>query len=180
MSFRSLASPRALPLWGGVALAIVAGLLSAQAGGLMDRPHRLGVAADTVPTGPEALFEYLTAGQYKSFPHESDAHASEGRHPTSVIGYLNPILDNSMRAGDAIHPPHAAAILEVFEENGSLTGWAVSVKTHTASEGKGWFWYEVRSTTDGDNPTAANWDVPGCVGCHTSGRDFVLSDYPLR
>ena len=47
-------------------------------------------------------------------------------------------------------------------------------------DGKGWFWYEVLSTGDGESPTAANWGVSSCLGCHTSGRDFVLSDYPLR
>ena len=94
--------------------------------------------------------------------------------------YFNSVLYSSVSAENTEHPRHAAAVAEVFDQSGALTGWAVSGKTHTASEGKGWFWYEVLNTTGGDNPTAANWGVAECVGCHTSCRDFVLSNYPLR
>ncbi len=55
------------------------------------------------------------------------------------------------------------------------------MKTAAASDdGKGWYWYEVKSTTDNRRPVAAANGVTLCSGCHTAGRDFVLSTYPLE
>lgn len=171
----------AMPVCGAGVLVIVGGFLHAHVGGATLPSYAVVSQADTVPASAAALFEYLKAARYKSFAHESVAHPSRGQHPVNVIAYLNPALNNSMAAGNTEHPTGSAAILEMLDADGALTGWGGSVKTHAASlGGSGWFWYEVRSTTDGENPAASNWGIPSCVGCHTSGRDFVLSDYPLR
>ena len=180
MTFHSSGWRAAVPVGGAAVAAIVVGVLGPQAQGSTVTSNAQVASVDTVPAAAGALFQYLQDGKYTAFAHEAAAHPSEGQHPVSVIVYFNSVLDASMSAGSAEHPRHAAAVAEVFDQSGTLTGWVVSVKTHTASEGKGWFWYEVRSTTDGDNPTAANWDVPGCIGCHSAGRDYVLSNYPLR
>jgi hypothetical protein len=129
-------------------------------------------------SGPE-LFKYLQSGAYRSFAHESKVHPSQGPHG-DVIAYLNPILEGSLKANSEAHPPGAAAVKELYDENDLLYGWSVSVKTQEESdEGKGWFWYEVYSTTDGAGAIAGKGE-PTCTGCHSSGRDFVRIPYPLR
>jgi len=171
----------AVPMSGATAFAIAVGVLAAQTRASTASASQQATSADTVPTAPQALFDYLQAGRYKSFTHESAAHSSRGEHLVTVIAYFNAILHSSMTAGNTAHPRGAAAIIEMLDEDDALTGWGVSVKTHAASlDGKGWFWYEVLRTADAESPTAANWGVSSCLGCHTSGRDFVLSNYPLR
>ena len=69
----------------------------------------------------------------------------------------------------------------MYDANGKLEGWAVMVKTQADSaNGKGWYWYEITSTTDGSSPVVSGNGVPLCFGCHFTGRDFVLTDYPLQ
>ena len=36
----------------------------------------------------------------------------------------------------------------------------------------------VLSTSDGSDPVAAGNGVALCAGCHSTGKDFVLSKYP--
>jgi hypothetical protein len=55
------------------------------------------------------------------------------------------------------------------------------LKTQDEAEGgKGWFWYEVTSTTDSSAPRAISNGVERCFGCHSVGKDYVLTDYPLK
>ncbi len=75
----------------------------------------------------------------------------------------------------------AGIVKEMYDADRNLQGWAVMVKTAADSAGgKGWFWYEVTSTTDGSNPVAVGNGVPLCFGCHTAGSDYVLTEYPLQ
>ncbi len=90
-------------------------------------------------------------------------------------------IDASLRAGNKSHPMGSSIVKEMYDDKGKLQGWAVMVKTEAASKGgKGWFWYEVTSTTDGSKPVAAGNGVPLCFGCHAVGKDFVLTKYPLE
>ena len=180
MTFHLSGRRAAVPVGGAAVAAIVVGVLGPQAQGSTVTSNAQVASVDTVPAAAGALFQYLQDGKYTGFAHEAAAHPSAGQHPVSVIVHLNSVLQASLSAGNAEHPRYSAAVAEVFDQSGNLTGWAVSVKTHTASEGKGWFWYEVLNTTEGGNPTAANWGVAECLDCHSSGRDFVLSNYPLR
>ena len=67
-------------------------------------------------------------------------------------------------------------MLELYGKRGALHGWAVSIKTQGDSAGgKGWYWYEVFSATDGNRTMAADRGVPACFECHAKGRDFVMS-----
>lgn len=136
-------------------------------------------AAGAVPTSSEELFAYLQSGAYRSFPHESAPHASVGPHG-QVQTYINPVLEASLSAENEAHPVGAAAVKELYGD-GVVTGWAVYVKTQAESDGgNGLYWYEVFSTTD---PTAVAVDgqgEPGCTGCHSAGRDFTLSSFPLE
>ena len=138
-----------------------------------------------VPIAKDKLFSYLQAGSYKNL-----AAKESGRHPTrgphTKIGwpvrvFLGPNLDASLKAGNTTHPAGSAAVKEMYDGSGKLQGWAVMVKTTADSAGgKGWFWYEITSTTDGSKPVATGNGVPLCFGCHFTGRDFVLTDYPLK
>lgn len=138
-----------------------------------------------VPVTKDELFSYLQAGSYKNLAaKEPGRHPSRGPHTKiglPVRVFLGPKLDASLRAGNTSHPAGAAAVKEMYDSSGKLQGWAVMVKTAADSAGgKGWFWYEITSTTDGSRPVASGNGVPLCFGCHFTGRDFVLTDYPLR
>jgi hypothetical protein len=73
--------------------------------------------------------------------------------------FVNDTLDASMKAGSASHPVGSSAVKEMYDGDGDLQGWAVMQKTQADSEGgKGWFWYEVTSTTDGSSPVGIGID----------------------
>jgi len=138
-----------------------------------------------VPTLEGELFDYLRSGEYKSFAaRESTKHPSRGPHtkyglPVQV--YMDPLMDASLREGRDTHPAGASIVKEMFSADGDLEGWAVMVKTQEESAGgKGWFWYEVTSTAAGTEPIASGNGVPLCFGCHGTGNDFVLTNYPLE
>jgi hypothetical protein len=138
-----------------------------------------------VPTDKDELFRYLKSGAYKEFAaQELGQHGSRGPHTNfgwPVRVFLDPMLDGSLAAGNAKHPAGSSAVKEMFDEDGDLQGWAVMVKTaQDSAGGSGWFWYEVTSTRSGDDPFASCNGVPLCFGCHFTGRDFVLTNYPLR
>ncbi len=138
-----------------------------------------------VPTNKNDLFKYLQDGSYKQFAaKESSDHASAGPHTTfglPVRVFLDPKLDASLKGGNSQHPAGSSAVKEMYDASGKLQGWAAMVKTQADSQtGAGWFWYEIRSTTDGSTPVASGNGIPLCFGCHFTGRDFVLTGYPLK
>ena len=136
---------------------------------------------DVPPTESGALLEWLQAGRYKSWARESAAHKSQGPHPVTVIAHLNPALDASLSANADAHPKGSAAVKELLDASGELSGWAVTVKTDADSAGgQGWFWYEILGTTERGRVVASANGVPLCFGCHTPGRDFVLIPHPLK
>jgi hypothetical protein len=138
-----------------------------------------GSAQGDVPTDPNALFAFLKAGNYLGFPKESAVHPSAGPHFGTVRTYLSPTLEASLKAGNAEHPIHAAVVKELYMNSPNVGGWAVMVKTHDKSDGgKGWFWYETTSTTN-PSPSFAGEGIPLCYNCHVTGKDFVLTPFPL-
>ncbi len=135
-----------------------------------------------VPSEAGALFSFLTAGGYVDFSSESAVHVSTGPHGR-VRTFLNPALADSLAAQAVEHPAGAAAIKELYAQDGvTLRGWAVSVKTQDLSDGgQGWYWYEVFSTTDGTSPVADGDGEALCTGCHNNGgSDYILAPYPLQ
>ncbi len=143
------------------------------------------VNGSVVPTEKNALFRYLQQGRYKSFAaRESAAHPSFGPHTSfgrPVLTYVNSALEASLQAGNESHPAGSEAVKEMFNPGGELIGWAVASKTQADSDGgNGWFWYEVTSTMDGSNPVAIGNGIPLCFGCHSAGRDYFLSPFPLK
>ena len=140
----------------------------------------LAQASDTPPTEGAALLKWLQSGAYKAWPKESAAHRSMGEHKTLVQTYLNPAVDKSLEAKAKEHPRGSAAVKELMDPAGKLSGWAVAVKTAEQGDGgKGWFWYEVLGTAPGAGVVANGQAVPLCVSCHAKGRDAVLSEHPL-
>ena len=141
-----------------------------------------------VPLEKEALFKFLTEGKYKQFPTAESVHPSTGPHSIKgtfgepVRSYLNKTISDSLGAGNATHPKGSAIVKEMFNADGTtLEGWAVSVKTDADSDGgKGWFWYEVTSTTDSSELVANGNGVGLCASCHSVGNDFVRSKWPVE
>ena len=138
-----------------------------------------------VPTDTAELFRFLKDGGYKDFPvQESDSHPSRGPH--SKLGwpvrvFIDATTDASLKAGNASHPAGASLVKEMYTEAGVLQGWAVMVKTQADSaNGQGWFWYETTNVNDASDIVAAGNGVPLCFGCHSLGKDFVLTGYPLQ
>jgi hypothetical protein len=64
--------------------------------------------------------------------------------------------------------------------SGEVSGWSVLVKTDDASKsGGGYYWLETVSTRAG---RAADYEGQGigvCVGCHSAGRDYFRTPWPL-
>ncbi len=138
-----------------------------------------------VPTNGDDVFAYLQSGGYTGFSAESGVHASSGPHG-QVRSFINPILQASLENGSGEHPVNAAVVKELYNAAGdTLTGWAVSVKVQEASdEGRGWYWYEIFSTTNSASPVADGTGVSLCTNCHgdpdEGGQDFVLVPFPLQ
>lgn len=138
-------------------------------------------ASEVPPTDKSGLYAWLKAGSYKAWAHESTPHTSVGPHPTKVVTYINKSLDQSLSKKATTHPKGSAAVKELLNGKGELSGWAVSIKTDANSNsGKGWFWYEMLGTRPNSNVVASDNGVPLCFGCHTPGSDYVLTPYPLK
>ena len=95
----------------------------------------LAQASDVPPTEGAALLKWLQSGAYKAWPKESAAHRSMGEHKTLVQTYLNPTVDKSLGAKAKEHPRGSAAVKELMDPAGKLSGWAVAVKTAEQGDG---------------------------------------------
>lgn len=133
-----------------------------------------------VPSDPDALLAYLRRGDYRSLAAESGLHDSTGPHGGRVLTYVNDLLAVSLDAGNTEHPRCAASIKELFGTGDEPHGWAVLVKTETESErGRGYYWLEV-TRRDATTVDYAGQGLNVCVGCHSTGRDFFLTPWPLQ
>lgn len=147
-----------------------------------------GTSPGPVPTDTDDLFAYLVGREYESFANrESGLHPSRGPHAkfgNPVRVFMSDDMVASLEAGNASHPAGSSIVKELYLPDGAtLEGWAVMVKTQDETDdGNGWFWYEVVSTTD---PTRLGGGEAGngvrpCTGCHVTGRDYVLTTFPLE
>lgn len=129
------------------------------------------------PLGGTALETWLKAGHYKTWRSESGSHASQGPHFGKVRAYLNPALFESLQSKTRQHPSGAVAVKELYGDGDMVQGWSVSIKTAADSAGgSNWYWYEIfqnRVVKDGQG-------VLLCRGCHFTGRDYVLTPWPLK
>ena len=129
------------------------------------------------PPGGAALEAWLKAGHYKTWRAESAIHGSQGPHFGKVRAYLNPVLSESLTSKAQQHPKGAVAVKELYGEGEALQGWSVAIKTAAESGGgSNWYWYEIfqnKLIKDGQG-------VLLCRGCHFTGRDYVLTPWPLK
>ena len=96
-----------------------------------------------------------------------------------MLTYVNGDLEASLAKSADAHPAGAAAVKEFLGPNG-VSGWAVAVKTQASSaSGDGWYWYETFSAETGVHGIHGQ-GAAVCVNCHDSGKDFVLTPFPLR
>ena len=129
------------------------------------------------PLGGMALAEWLQAGHYKTWQAESAVHGSAGPHFGKVRAFLNPALFDSMNTQREQHPRGAAAVKELYGDGDTVRGWAVAIKLASESSGgSNRYWYEIF-----DNSTVRDdKGVPLCSSCHSTGRDYVLTPWPLK
>lgn len=130
-----------------------------------------------VPAHAVALFGFLQQRRYEGFAAESAPHPSSVH--TRVRTFVNSALATSLAEGGSDHPVGAAAVKELFDVGGTPRGWAVSVKLARNDNERDWYWYEILDTTSGEEPIEGR-GLTACTGCHISGTDFVLVEYPLR
>jgi len=128
----------------------------------------------SIPTTAPELFTWLQASNYRDWPAESRQHRSPVHGTVRV--FVNPAFFASLDARRPSHPAGAAAVKELYA-GGQLVGWSVMVKVQDDSAaGNGWYWYE----GFGPSPDFSGKGLPVCTGCHSIGRDFFRSTFPLQ
>jgi len=126
------------------------------------------------PTDSAELLIWLQNGEYEWWPSDS-VHESNGPHFGQVQTFFNPALHDSFEADDAAHPAGAATVKRLLG-GGNATGWSVAVKTQDDSDGgNGWYWYEYYE----GNTFADGNGIGLCTNCHSGGKDYVLTPFPL-
>lgn len=140
-----------------------------------------GGTSGAVPTSPMELFAYLKGGGYLGFIAESGIHNSTGPHGAKVRTYITPALEASLKAGNTEHPKNSATVKELYLNGTTVQGWAVMVKTQdTSSGGQGWYWYETFNATDPAKYSTSGNGVALCYNCHSAGKDYFRSPFPLQ
>lgn len=135
--------------------------------------------ASLPPLERAELETWLDEGQYMAWSGESAPHNSTGPHFGQVQTFINPALEAALLRGDATFPEGAATVKELYGGDGSPAplGFAVMVKlADDSAGGDNWYWfesYEGRVFADGQGAGL-------CTGCHSGGRDFFLTPFPLR
>ena len=134
-----------------------------------------------VPTHAPELLEYLQAGQYQSFPLQSEAVYSTSHGATRL--YFNSILADSLEADNADHPEGAVAIRENFwsVDEADLVGWEAAIKIQPdTADGDGWFWYTINIIT-GTQPSYARTGAAYCLSCHRGAlHDCIHATIPMH
>ncbi len=127
------------------------------------------------PTNSDELLVWLQNGEYEWWPSDS-LHDSNGPHFGQVQTFFNPALHDSFEADEPMHPAGAATVKRLYG-NGNATGWAVMVKIQDDSDnGNGWYWYEYYNGSTYADGTG----VGLCTNCHSGGKDYVLTPFPLQ
>lgn len=148
-------------------------------GATSDPSTTTGGGDELPPTdSAEQLEAWLAGGVYKSWPAESQIHASTGPHGGNVRTFVNDALDASLAGAAAMHPQGAATVKELYGGGtDTIIGYAVMVKlAPDSANGDNWYWYERLDATVYADGTG----VGLCTGCHEGGSDYVLTPYPLQ
>jgi hypothetical protein len=126
------------------------------------------------PPGDSAqLADWLSARRYEGYTSEASVHASSGPHAYVKV-FFDELLQGSLLAGEASHPVGSTAVKEMHdEENGPLTGWAVSIKLAENGVKEDWLWYQL--AVGARTPSVNKPGQAVCASCHQAGIDYVLS-----
>jgi hypothetical protein len=150
-----------------------------------------GAEAQTPPmTGHADLQAWLAEGHYESWTCEAAPHAATiGVSPHA----MQRICANDLMTAhtDGEYPVGASAVKELFLDDGTRYGFAVSLHFEAGTGGESWYWYE-QVHADHPAPHDENGVVADgigdagpaqaiCVGCHSAagldathpGHDFV-------
>lgn len=76
--------------------------------------------------------------------------------------------DALIKSTAAPYPVNAVSVLELYDTGGTLTGYAMSIRTAEGDGGQNRFWFEVRGTT-----TTSGQGEAVCTSCHIN----ATSDY---
>lgn len=148
-------------------------------------------SAELPPMGHDDVEAWLAAGQYKAWTCESALHGQRAPSPHGK----NRICSNDLlsKAGAGEYPVGAAAVKELYADDGTLAGYAVSRHLSAGSSGGAWYWYERVPLTSpaphdsrgvvADGLGASGPAMSICVGCHAGagtdaahfGHDFVYT-----
>jgi hypothetical protein len=123
------------------------------------------------PRGSRDLLDWVDAGHYLGWHCESAMHAPR---PGSGHG-PNRICSNDAivaATGEGPYPVGAAAVKEVYNDDGAIRVYAVYRKLEAAAGGESWYWFE--GDRDGNFANGAGDGT--CTGCHAAApRDFVYT-----
>ena len=128
--------------------------------------------------GGQVLLDWLEGRGYAMWQAESTLHDSNGPHFGNVRTYVNDVLLESLEAGADSHPVGAASVKELYGDGtDSVGGWSTMLKLEEDSAGgDGWYWFE----RFGDSTFADAAGASVCTGCHSSGRDYFRTPFPLQ
>lgn len=135
------------------------------------------------PEGGDAVEAWLAAGHYLDWACEPEPHPprdGSAHDPNRICS--NDVLSGATGSGP--YPVGAAAVKELYDDEGAIYGYAVSRRVTADAGGDGWYWYErigARVPADGRGDLGAAKVV--CVSCHqgadeAGGRDLVFTRVP--
>lgn len=127
----------------------------------------------TIVADKAGITAYLQAGTYLKWEGEAAVHDSVRSHGGSVRTYFNNKYLFARRTGSYPMAVGSMAVKELYS-SGSVSGYAVGVKTRAGTTADTWTWYETTGLPDVQYFGVAN---PTCEGCHSadSGHDRSLT-----
>jgi hypothetical protein len=155
--------------------ALLLALLAASCGGSAppEPPVGLPASPQLPPQGQPALEAWLAEGHYRSWACEAEISAprlsgTHGRHRVCSN-------DKLLASSDALYPPGAASVKELYDPMDGPNGFAVGIKIAEGDGPRTWYWYERRGAVAGVAALAEGVAVPDCAVCHgTAPRDYVF------
>jgi hypothetical protein len=130
---------------------------------------------DGFDTSEAGIAAFLKERRYQGWLAEPAVHASpiHGR----VRVFFNDTAVQSLRAGNATHPPSTLLVKELYSsDDARLTGHALEVKVEAGAGKDTWLFYEA-GLNDSPAPYYGRGH-PTCHGCHEAGKDYVTSALP--
>lgn len=131
--------------------------------------------AQTPPAEATSLEAWLATGVYKAWaceagPMDARPNGAHGRNRVCSNGLMS-------RHGAGEYPVGSAAVKELFDGAGAVTGYAVSRHFEAGTTAGTWYWYE----RSGSRVVADGVAAGLCTGCHSAagtdarhqGHDFV-------